>query len=147
MRRFLVPVAGVALIIGAASFALAEEATPSATPTACASPVAVASPIASPVASPPAGCGAAVSVEVGAVDIAFQPKELTIPANTPVELVVVNKGLALHNFGIDVLKINLDLVPGEKHTITINVAAGDYAYYCDIPGHAAAGMFGTLHAK
>jgi len=151
-RRFFVPVAAVALTLGAAALALARDATPSpaASPAACASPiaaspVAVASPTASPVATPAAGCEPAFEIDL--VDLAFQPNDLTIPANMPVQLTLANKGLALHNFGIDALHINVDLVPGETRVITIAIPAGDYNYYCDIPGHAAAGMFGMLHAK
>lgn len=144
LRRFFVPVAAVALTLGAAALALARDASPSpaANSTACASPIA-ASPVA--VASPAAGCEPAFEIDL--VDLAFQPNDLTIPANMSVQLTLANKGLALHNFGIDALHINVDLVPGETRVITIAIPAGDYNYYCDIPGHAAAGMFGMLHAK
>ena len=36
--------------------------------------------------------------------------------------------------------------PGESQTITLNAPPGDYYFFCDIPGHEAAGMFGTVHA-
>ena len=148
--RFLVLLT-VVLLIGAASFPHAQDAASGTSPAACASPLAGspivdASPVASPAATPAAGCGTPVSFEIDAIDMAFKPKELTIPAKTPVELILVNRGLSLHNFGIDALKIDIYLVPGETRVITVTVPPGDYNYYCDIPGHAAAGMFGMLHA-
>lgn len=79
------------------------------------------------------------------VDIAFDPKSLTIPANTPTVLTLVNRGTAVHNFTIDALGVRSgDLQPGESTTVTINALAGAYAYFCSIPGHRAAGMTGTL---
>ncbi|MDQ3412891.1 MAG: cupredoxin domain-containing protein [Chloroflexota bacterium] len=79
------------------------------------------------------------------VDIAFVPTELTIPADTEVTILLPNTGAALHNFNIDELDIHsTDAVAGETLSVTINAPAGEYEFYCDIPGHQAAGMIGTL---
>jgi uncharacterized cupredoxin-like copper-binding protein len=37
-----------------------------------------------------------------------------------------------------------DVLGGGEATITINVPAVEYDYYCAVPGHRAAGMVGTL---
>jgi len=87
---------------------------------------------------------AATTVDVVAQDIFFEPKELTIPANTDVTVNVTNKGAAAHNFSIDALGIDVDLAPGAKEQVVINAPAGDYEYYCNVPGHKEAGMVGTL---
>ncbi len=96
---------------------------------------------------------AQTEVTVESVDIDFNPNEFTIPANTDVTVHLPNNGSALHNFSVtghnnpDVpnLGIDVDIQPGQSQTITINAPAGDYYYFCDVPGHEAAGMFGTMH--
>jgi uncharacterized cupredoxin-like copper-binding protein/mono/diheme cytochrome c family protein len=95
-------------------------------------------------ATPTATAAAGVSIEMH--DIFFQPKEITIPANTPVTIHLSNLGAATHNFNIDALTIHSgDVAPGSTGTVTINAAAGDYEFHCNIPGHREAGMVGTIH--
>lgn len=92
-------------------------------------------------------------VEIGSYDIYFEPNDVTIPANSDVTIILPNHGMTLHNFSItdhknpDVpnLGIDIDLPVGVTETITINAPANDYYFYCNVPGHEAAGMFGTLH--
>jgi uncharacterized cupredoxin-like copper-binding protein len=36
------------------------------------------------------------------------------------------------------------LSPGESVTLTVNLPAGSYTFFCTIPGHRPAGMVGTL---
>jgi nitrite reductase (NO-forming) len=79
------------------------------------------------------------------VDIAFRPRELSIPADTPTVITLVNRGASVHNFTIDQLDVHTgDLRPGESATVTIDAPPGAYAFYCSVPGHRAAGMVGTL---
>ena len=87
---------------------------------------------------------AAMTVDVVAQDIFFEPKELTIPANTDVTVNLPNEGAAPHNFSIDALGINVDIAPGATEQVVINAPAGEYEYYCNVPGHKEAGMVGTL---
>jgi plastocyanin len=163
----------------AASKSAPAGASPVATKTAPikASPVAtkvapiVASPVAtkpastsvSPViaASPPPAQGSpsagqsATAPTIEMVDIAYNPKEVTIPANTPVTITLKNNGAAVHNFSVTDHKnpnvknlgISVDVQPGTTKTVTINAPAGDYYFFCNVPGHEAAGMFGTIHVK
>lgn len=77
-------------------------------------------------------------------DIFFDPKELSIPAGTDVTVSLPNEGVTLHNFAIDALDISVDIQPGETGEAVINAPAGTYEYYCNVPGHKAAGMVGTL---
>jgi uncharacterized cupredoxin-like copper-binding protein len=106
-----------------------------------------------PAASPGAAGGtpttgvttaAAMTIDVVAQDIFFEPKELTIPANTDVTVNLRNEGAAAHNFSIDALDISVDLAPGATKQVVINAPAGEYEFYCDVPGHKEAGMVGTL---
>jgi Cu-Zn family superoxide dismutase len=92
-----------------------------------------------------AGSGAAEPITVTAHDIFFDPKEITIPADTDVTIIIPNEGAALHDFVIDELGIDAgDIPPGETVEVVINAPAGEYEYYCSVPGHKAAGMLGTL---
>lgn len=138
----LVAVPGIALV--AAPAGIAQEASPEASPEG--------SPQASPEASPGASPVAGEQVEIVSHDIYFEPKEVTIPADTDVTIVLPNEGVTLHNFSIDDNKnedlpfepIDIDIDPGATEQVTINAPAGEYYFYCNVPGHEAAGMWGTL---
>lgn len=111
-----------------------------ATPVAAASPVSESSPVAS--------AAGANAFAVNTVDINFDPKELTIPADTDVKVTVTNKGVLQHDFTIDELKVATKLLNGgDSETVTINAKAGTYEYYCTVPGHREAGMVGNLIVK
>ncbi|HWV35933.1 MAG TPA: cupredoxin domain-containing protein [Thermomicrobiales bacterium] len=138
-RRFLITGASIIGVgIGAigATAAAQSSSTPGASPEA--------SPSASPGASPAAGS----EIEVHTVDIAFDPKELTIPADTEVKVKVTNKGVLQHDFHVDKLDITSKLLNGgESDTVTIKAKAGEYDFWCTVPGHKEAGMVGKLTVK
>lgn len=99
-----------------------------------------ASPVAEAASSP-----IAADFTIDLVDIAFDPSDLTIPADTDVTIALVNKGVATHDFNIDKLDLESGYIaPGTTKVITINAPAGSYDFYCNIPGHSAAGMVGVL---
>jgi Cu-Zn family superoxide dismutase len=85
------------------------------------------------------------------VDIDFNPNDFSIPANTDVTITLPNNGAAVHNFNVDG-KNNPsdpgirsgDVQPGDSATVTVNLPPGEWYYYCSIPGHEAAGMYGTI---
>jgi plastocyanin len=85
------------------------------------------------------------------VEMAFAPNIVTIPANTDVELTVVNHGTVRHNFRTGdeagTWEVRIDLEPGESKTVTINAPAGEYKLFCDEAGHADAGMGGAIIAR
>jgi uncharacterized cupredoxin-like copper-binding protein len=81
---------------------------------------------------------------VTSFDIYFEPKEVTIPANTDVTFTLPNDGVSAHDFSIDELGIQVSLPPGETQSVVINAPPGSYEYYCNVPGHKEAGMVGTL---
>ncbi len=76
-----------------------------------------------------------------------------IPANTDVVISLPNNGVLPHNFSVTSNKnsdladlgIDVDLAPGEVASVTINAPAGDYYFFCNVPGHEQAGMFGITH--
>jgi uncharacterized cupredoxin-like copper-binding protein len=155
MRGLLLIAFGVACVLSISAIALAQGGIQQATPTApiCRSP-ASGTPIgatptsieATSVAAAPTGCGTpSAEVTLEAVDLAFKPSDLVIVANTPVTVTVHNDGVALHNFSVDALGISVDVLPGETKTVKINAPAGEYEFYCDVPGHKQAGMVGRLY--
>jgi uncharacterized cupredoxin-like copper-binding protein/mono/diheme cytochrome c family protein len=87
---------------------------------------------------------AAIAQNVTSFDIYFEPKEITISANTDVTFTLPNDGVSAHNFSIDELDISIDLPPGSTEETVINAPPGTYEYYCNVPGHKEAGMVGTL---
>lgn len=84
--------------------------------------------------------------DVSMVDLAFDPKTLTFPADTDVTVNAVNNGALQHNWVVqDVDNVGTRLLNGgERETITVNLPAGEYTYLCTVPGHAEAGMVGKL---
>lgn len=94
--------------------------------------------------TPEAEAAGGESVTVTSHDIFFDPTEVTIAANTDVTIVLPNEGAAPHNFTIDELDVSIDQASGETHEITVNAPPGTYEYYCNVPGHREAGMYGVL---
>jgi uncharacterized cupredoxin-like copper-binding protein len=128
---------------GAATPAAAPAEAPPGTPAA---QEVAATPVAPVAAASPANVESAASqtFDMVAYDIYFEPKEVTIPANTDVTFMIANEGVAPHNFSIDELGIDIDLPVGATEEVVINAPAGEYEYYCNVPGHKEAGMVGTL---
>ncbi len=104
-----------------------------------------ASPAAEEATPEAAATGDGSGVAVNAVDINFEPKELTIAADTDVTITVTNNGLLQHDFVIEDTDFATDILDGgDSVELVVNLPAGTYAYYCSVPGHREAGMEGTL---
>jgi plastocyanin len=86
------------------------------------------------------------SLEFTAVDIDFEQEEAAAAAGE-IEVVLVNEGAIEHSWLVEghepALRLHVQS-SGDTDEGTINLDAGEYEYYCDIPGHRAAGMEGTL---
>jgi uncharacterized cupredoxin-like copper-binding protein/mono/diheme cytochrome c family protein len=94
--------------------------------------------------TPAEGGEGAQPITVDLVDTAFNPNKITVKANTPTKITLTNKGAIEHTFTVADLGIDERLAPVETKEITINAAAGTYEFVCSVPGHAQAGMVGTL---
>lgn len=80
-----------------------------------------------------------------AIDIDYQEAPQEVAAGT-VDVELDNQGAIEHNVTLEELdnrKI-LDAAGGESDSGTVELEAGTYTYYCDVAGHRAAGMEGTL---
>ncbi len=76
----------------------------------------------------------------------FDPNTITAKVGQPVHIVLTNKGVLVHSFVIDALGVKIANVQGGatgEATFT-PTQAGTYTFYCEQPGHQAAGMTGTL---
>jgi uncharacterized cupredoxin-like copper-binding protein len=86
------------------------------------------------------GGGAEQTVDVTATDaLKFEPDQLTATAGV-IHIVQDNAGSLTHTFVIDGQNFKLT----DDDSGDVDLAAGDYVFYCDIPGHRDAGMQGTL---
>jgi plastocyanin len=84
-----------------------------------------------------------VTVEAG--DLYFEPDTLRVEAGEPANITVTNVGNAFHDFTVADLDFMIDVPAGATATGGLTVdEPGEYAFECTVPGHAAAGMTGTL---
>lgn len=84
----------------------------------------------------------AVRVELS--EFAIAPAALTVPAGGILE--VTNDGGQIHNLQVrDTDVVTPDLASGESATLDVSaLEPGEYEVYCNIPGHADAGMTTSL---
>jgi plastocyanin len=82
------------------------------------------------------------AVTVTASEFRFQLSRSSVPQGTTT-FTVVNRGKVAHNFWIDG-KSTPQVSPGSRADLTVELTAGKHLYVCTVPGHANAGMKGTL---
>jgi plastocyanin len=96
-----------------------------------------------PVASPgPAAQNATTTVTVTMKEFKFVLSKRVVRHGTIV-FKLVNKGQLPHNFKIAGKKSAV-IGRGKTGTLRVTLRAGSKPYLCTLPGHAAAGMKGTL---
>lgn len=83
-------------------------------------------------------------VEVGA--ISFAPETITARAGS-ISIAARNTDLFWHTFTIDDLGVDLGTPVRATRRVTFQARSGTYRFYCKVPGHAAAGMEGTLRVQ
>jgi len=88
---------------------------------------------------------ATATIKVTATEFKFTLSPSTVKHGT-VTFMVVNKGKLAHDFKI-AGKSTPQIQPGKSAKLTVTLKAGKYPYLCTVPGHAAAGMKGTLVVK
>jgi nitrite reductase (NO-forming) len=85
------------------------------------------------------------AVTVTATEFHFKLSKTSVPHGT-VTFTVKNAGKLGHDFKIGGKKTPV-IKPGRSATLTVTLKAGKAAYLCTVPGHAAAGMKGSLTVK
>jgi uncharacterized cupredoxin-like copper-binding protein len=123
-----------------------EAAAPATTAPATTAP-ATPTPTA-PATTSPAPAAAPISVEADPTgQLAFVEKTLTAPAGKDT-FKFTNDAPVPHDFAIKngggELGVTDQISNGETADLTVTLKAGDYTFYCTVPGHEAAGMKGTL---
>lgn len=79
--------------------------------------------------------------------LAWSPTTLSAKAGQ-VTVELENASSTPHNIEIDGETEESDTITGgDTATVTADLKAGTYTYYCDIPGHREAGMEGTITVK
>jgi len=82
-------------------------------------------------------------LEVKAIDLGFEPKELSVEKAGAYEVHFTNSGAIPHDVTFaDGTKGAAN--PGESTTVTVNVPDSGITFICSIPGHADAGMQGSI---
>jgi uncharacterized cupredoxin-like copper-binding protein len=84
----------------------------------------------------------ATAVTVTATEFKFKLSKTSVPHGS-VTFALVNKGKLPHDFKVGGKKTAL-VKPGKSAKLTVTLKAGKAAYLCTVPGHAAAGMKGSL---
>ena len=118
---------------------------------ACTSGAATSGTASGPVAEASTSNGAQdVTVTVGNT-MSFDPASITVLAGQPVQLTLRNNGLMPHDFTLNYgvaqpVKVTATGAQSASGTFTIE-KPGTYSFACSMPGHAAAGMRGTITAE
>jgi len=87
----------------------------------------------------------ATAVAVTAKEFRFTLSRTTVPHGETV-FTVVNHGQVAHNFWIDG-NATPQIQPGHSATLRVTLDRGTFTYVCTVPGHAAAGMKGSLTVR
>lgn len=90
----------------------------------------------------------AVKLEVSAAG--FSPNEFTVNAGEVVILAITSTDKThVFKFDDESLKaVAVGVAGGETRAITFNApVAGDYTFFCDVPGHRGRGETGVMHVK
>jgi uncharacterized cupredoxin-like copper-binding protein len=95
------------------------------------------------------GCAHPSSATLRLSEFRVSPGQLNVAAGKPVTLALVNSGKIEHNWMLDhaagAVPIHVVLASGEGTSVTFTPeTTGTFRYWCTIPGHAPAGMVGTL---
>jgi uncharacterized cupredoxin-like copper-binding protein len=91
----------------------------------------------------PAGAASSVNVTAGKpTEYKFTLSAKSVKAGK-VTFKVTNRGKIPHDFSI-AGKTTALLKPGKSASLTVTLKKGSSAYKCTVPGHAQAGMKGTL---
>ena len=85
------------------------------------------------------------AVTVTATEFHFKLSKTSVPAGS-VTFTVKNAGTVGHDFKIGGKKTPV-IKPGKSAKLTVTLKKGKAPYICTVPGHAAAGMKGTLTVK
>jgi nitrite reductase (NO-forming) len=97
-------------------------------------------------AAPSAAAQAAGDIEIHAFDLGFEPASVTVPAAGPATVTFVNDGATTHDITFaDGTKLVAEA--GQTATGEVDIPDSGLTFLCSIPGHAAAGMTGSVSVE
>lgn len=102
-----------------------------------------ASPAASESAAPETD-EVAGELTISAFDLGFDPNAIEVDAAGIYTVTYTNTGAVPHDLAFDDGTATEMIDPGATVTIDVNVPAAGIGFICSVPGHAAAGMTGTI---
>jgi plastocyanin len=150
---FLVLACAALLVLALGLAACGDDDDDSGEPAATSTPAATATTPATPLptettdTTASGGGGGATTLDVAADptgQLKFDPAKLSAPAGD-ITLDLTNDSAVPHNIAVDGAEGVSDTIQdGGTAELTVNLPAGTYEYYCDVPGHRQAGMVGTL---
>lgn len=85
-------------------------------------------------------------IEMTAKEFFYKSDHLTVKRGEMVVIMFHNEGVLSHNLSIDGLDEKTETIyPGETDKLVFTPKkSGEYSFRCTVPGHAEAGMRGTL---
>jgi uncharacterized cupredoxin-like copper-binding protein len=123
-------------------------------------------PAATPTDAPGGGAQPGATIDLALQDIAYSETEIEATAGQAITIRMTNEGVLPHDFVIDEIDvadlelsgdateqgveadnpdIGVHLQSGQSGDVTFTPQqAGEYTFYCSVPGHREAGMEGTL---
>ncbi len=104
---------------------------------------AAAQPIQDAPAPTEPGPASATTLEIEAFDLGFTPSELTVQAAGRYAVMLMNTGQVAHDITFPGGEQAI-AEPGASATVEVDVPAEGLSFLCSIPGHAQAGMTGTI---
>jgi plastocyanin len=141
-----VALAGLAVAGCGSSSKSSSSTTPAATPTTSSSATTSSSP-SSTAAAAPAPAAALKLAANSEGQLKFEASTLAAKAGR-VTIEFTNAAPLAHNVTVGTASGSvLGATPtftGGSRTLTLNLKAGTYKFFCTVPGHRAAGMEGTL---
>lgn len=83
---------------------------------------------------------------VVATEMSFTPSRVAVEAGN-VSVILHNEGTVLHDLHIEDQPFLVEAGAGETGEGTVTLEPGQYAFWCALPGHRAAGMEGVLEVR
>jgi plastocyanin len=81
-----------------------------------------------------------------AVDIDFAEAPDVVPSGEQT-IAIVNEGAIVHNVVFEGTNVKVEAQGGATEVEEFDLEPGTYTYFCDVPGHRAAGMVGTISVQ
>jgi len=93
---------------------------------------------------------AKAEVKLTGTEFRWEPNTVQAKPSQSIKVTIINTGAVEHNFVVPAVNFRINAVPSGKSAtgeLKAPSAAGNYEYFCDVPGHKEAGMVGTLVVK